>query len=454
MKKWALWVAMASLGAGLVGCAGNGVPDNGGGGGGGGGTGGGDGRSTASVNLPAGVPGLIDVTFLPGQGRDVGSPTAVIRRVYFYDIDGNRAEDELNPDTYLKLDGFNAINRRVNALFGYFDNSKRYVNYQLEVQKLGIDNGDGTFTYYEGNQGNPILSGNTSLFNNALSMSVFAGRTTALQIYLNDAILNHDGVNLTWDRTLFQSLNTNPTTGKITGFLSDYLMFDISNVAAKPSMQSPDALGQDAQRFYISGDAFALSQAPDADPTVPKVFETLTPFGAIDGNIRYIGAPANFTQYELKQADPRFIDPPRLITALKGKVRPFAEVISNAGQFEFITLPKNVDGTKQDLVMFLRSSTAANAPITQLWFGEVDLGATPNPTFRAWPIDQLDDANRTGEVNGYLPVAKLLGPGKAPIDTKGFKWFQNLREGDFVFTTVPPGLPSLYNSGRFIVFRK
>ena len=141
------------------------------------------------------------------------------------------------------------------------------------MQKLGIDNGDGTFTYYEGNQGNPILSGNTSLFNNALSMSVFAGRTTALQIYLNDAILNHDGVNLTWDRTLFQTVNTNPTTGKITGFLSDYLMFDISNVAAKPSMQSPDALGQDAQRFYISGDAFALSQAPDADPTVPKVLD-------------------------------------------------------------------------------------------------------------------------------------------------------------------------------------
>lgn len=459
MKKWPLLLSMASLGAILVGCAGSGVPSSTGGGSGGGS--GGDGRSVASVNLPVAVPPLIDTYFLPGQGRVAGSPTAVIRRVFYDDINGGRAEDELAPDINLKLDDFNAQNRRVNAGLDFGENSRRFVNYRLEVQKMMIDNGDGTFQEFEGNNNNPILTGNAGIFNNALSLSVFNGRTTALQIYLNDAMLNHNGTSLVWDRNLFLAQNTNPTTGKITGFLSDYIEFDISNVASKPAMQSPDALGEPASRVYFSGDAIALAQAPAADPTTPVVFETLTPFGVIDGDIRFFNAPINKKQYELKQADPRFIQPPRLITAVKGFVRPYSEIISGAGEFEFITLPQNTDGREQDLVIVQRSSSAADAPIINMWFGEVlwygtnsDGDTVTEPEFRAWPIDQLPNANRTGQIDGILPKAKLKSAGNVQTDTNAFKWMQGVREGDFEFRTPPAGLPAKFLTGRFIVFRR
>ena len=452
MKKWAFLVAFASLG--LVGCAGSGVPGDGGGGGGGGGVID-DGRSVANVNLPPTVAPQIDVYFLPGQGRAVGDLSAYIRRVYFDDTNGERAEDPLFGGINLLLNGFNAQNKSINAPLQYGENSRNFTTYQLEVEELRVISDDaGNYVSYRGNNNQPLLSGTTSRFTDALSLTAFAGRSTTLQIYLNDAMLGFDGTEPTWDRASFLSSNTNPTTGKITGFLSDYVAFDISKVANRPTMQSPDAVGQAASLVYFSGDQIALSQAPAANPTTPRIFEVLTPFGAIDGTIQFVAAPVNRTQYELKQADPRFIEPPRLITALKGFVRSFDEVVTKAGKFEFMLMPKVGDGVKQDLVILQRTVNGNTAHISNMWFGEADFSSAPNPTFKAWSIDQVDDANRTNEVTGNFPASLLYGPGKAKIDTGASNWWQSVREGDFVFTTPPPGLPALNQTGRFIVFRR
>lgn len=453
MKKWPYLYAFAAVA--LAGCAGTTVPNSGGGGGGGGG-GVIDGRSVATVSLPANVAPQLDVYLLPGQGRALGDIAAVFNRIYFDDTNGNRAEDTLAPEIALRLNGFNAINRRINTPLAFGENSRRFVNLQLEVQKIRIDNGDGTFQEYTGSGGGPILGGNEGLFNNLLSVSTFYGRTTSLQLRINDAMLNHNGTNRTWSRQEFIDQNVNPTTGKITGFLSDYLAFDISQVPAKPQLQSPDAAGEDAQVAYFSGDSIALSQASNpANPSQPKVIEVLTPSSVIDGTFSYVGNNVNRVVYDLKQGDPSDPGiPPRLLTSLKGYIRPYSEVLANTGGFEFITLPKNVDSSKQDLVIIQRNLTAVNQPIIAMWFGEVDFAANPAPKFIAWSIDQVDNASRTNEIIGTLPKALLLGPGKTAVDTKQLKWWQNVREGDYTFTTAPPGLPTKYATGRFVCFRR
>lgn len=453
LKKWPLLLTLASFGAIMFGCAGSGVPGSTSGGGSGGGSGG-DGRSVAAVNLPAAVPPYIDVYFLPGQGRALGSPTAVIRRVYFDDITGDRAEDDLAPDLFLKLDDFNAQNRRINAPLEFGENSRYFTQIRFEVLRFMIDDGAGGFSYIpSSSNSNPQFT----IPRNDVSLTAFSGRTSALQIYLNDAMFNFNVSPPTFNAQLFRDQNLNPTTNKFTSFLSDYIEFDISNVTSKPIMQSPDAVGQAAQRVYFSGDAISLSQAPAGDPTTPVVFETLTPFGAIDGTIRFFNAPINKKQYELKQADPRFLAPPRLITAVKGLVRPYEEVVSGAGDFEFITLPQNIDGREQDLVIVQRSGST----IINMWFGEVlwygknaQNATITDPQFRAWPIDQLPNANRTGEINGVFPKAKLKSAGNVQTDTAQLKWMQGVREGDFEFRTAPAGLPTKYLTGRFIVFRR
>ncbi|HZH97582.1 MAG TPA: hypothetical protein VEX38_01310 [Fimbriimonadaceae bacterium] len=452
MKKWPLLTALVAIG--IIGCGGGGDAPVAGTTGNptGGGPGGNDGRSSANVNLGIG-PGLIQAYFLPGQGRVEGSPTAVITTVRFFDNDGNTepAEEPLAPALYLQLDGFDVLNRPVNAPLIGSQQSRTFDDYEINVRELRVEDAGGGFQTFTGPGGNPPFLSDT--FSNQMLLTVFPGRVSALQIFLNEAMLNVDeNGNRIWNRDEFLRRNINPTTGKITGFLSDYVLFDITNVPNKPKMASPGVAGQDATKVFISGDFYALGR-----PGTTGVFEVLTPFGQFEGIFRPADQVTGLKTYELKQNDPRYVEPPRLITSLKGIYRNYTEVLNNTGQYEFITFPKTGDTARQELAIVQRNMAAQGQPIVNMWFGEVDFTISaqkPNPTFKAYPIGQVQPASTANEIRGTLDRTKLVGANGAPVSTTGTNWWRLVRSGDYAFQNAPAGTPGQFVSGRFIVFRR
>ena len=451
MKKWTYLYVLAA--AAVIGCGGEGSPI-----GGGGTTGVIDGRSVATVLFTPEVTSTVDMYVLPGQGRAAGDKSAKFRRVYLFDRQDRESESDPSEIDVL-INGFNGQNKRINVDLEANEASRTFDDFYLEIKSLTKVDANNFPTTYPSDPdqlflpgGNPqtTASNTNGKFPGALSVTAFYGRWTALQIFLHDGMLDADGSGAPlFDRNLFLNQNKSAQTNKITGYLSDYVSFDIDSVPSKPQLQSPDALGQDAQRLYVSGDNYALSQGGGNG-----VFEVLTPFGVYDGIFKPAGAPVNRPTYELKQNDPRFLFPPRQITALKGFYRPYTDVTKNTGEFEFITIPGSFDDKVQELVIIRRDINSTTKPIVEMFFGKVNYLNPSGPNFQAWPIDQIDDAHPINQVNGTLPASKLLDGQGRPVDRNTLKWWQNVKQGDFVFTTPPSGLDPKFFTGRFIVFRR
>jgi hypothetical protein len=339
-------------------------------------------------------------------------------------------------------------------------NSRSSDDYVLQVENLYvIDESDNKNPAPKADDSEPLM---VDEFTDEMSFSLFPGRHTALQILLNDAMLTHDTINVTYDRDLFRSSNINPMSGKFQAFLSDYVMFDISAVASRPLLSSDVVAGKPASRVFVSGDNYALSVFKPYDPTSSNpsigVFETLTPFGHIQGIFRPLQATVNLKTYELQQADPRDFDfdgPLHLITALKGYYRDYNEVLADMGSTEMILFPKTGDGPKQELVVIIRDTTRTDAPIVDMYFGEVDfsvkVGKKFEPRFKFWPISQLSPASIANQTEGVIET--LTDSRGLTVDTTAENWWQNVRAGSFRVTSAAIGLPTSLLAGRATVFR-
>lgn len=432
MNRWANLLACAVV-VTAIGCAGAGNDPGGGGGGGGGG-----GDSIASVNTALfNQPGRVEATYNSGQGRAVDSPTAVLRRLYIEDEIG-LVETLLQSEVKIQLDGYTSQSMEVNPPMTGFSvpiASRKFGIFPLEVQAIEVEQFDGSFVRYQNTNGSPLLS---ELF--PTRITAMPGRITSLQIFLDDATLNHDGSGVQFDRPRFEGINFDPTEGMIMGFLSDYVMFDITNVANKPEMST----GGFANRVYFSGDSIALSLDP-AQGGSP--FEVLTPLldpieGLVTPPNAQFSAPG---QYTLRQIDPRDLSNIARITALQGIWRPYWDpnptqsLLLNVGAFEVITIPNSTDGAKQEIVMIERNGAGQ---IVNMHFGEVDFSAG---TFAVWPIDQVDTGDGSNEVNGT--VTDIVYRAGVPSPT-----YRDIREGRFAITSgsVPAGYSA---SGRFVVLR-
>lgn len=392
-------------------------------------------------------PGLLDIYFLPGQGRAPGSITAFIDVVQFFTYNRYTAEDPLPSDLILKLDAFNVQNRTANSAVSDIDftqPSRTFTDLDLTFTRFTREDDFGNQQSFNGEI--------HKLLGNFL-ITAYKGRVTSVQLKMHDAMVDqvtNGGIvtDLNFNTTAFVNENTNPETGKVTGQLSDYICFDISGVPNKPKLASPSVAGQDAQKVFMSGDGYALSvKDPLGVNGSAGVFEALTKFGTFEGIFRpEESAVTHIKSYELKQADPSQVPALRLITALKGIYRDLGQVVSNLKAFEFITLPKTGDGPKQEIAIVQRN--VGTGAITQMWFGTADFSTK---SFRVYPIRNVQPASTAGELTGsFTTFANQNG---TAVPSAGTDWWQAVREGTFKFNGAPVGIPAANRTGRFLVFR-
>jgi hypothetical protein len=382
-------------------------------------------------------PASIDVTYLTGQGRAFGSPTAVIRHVIFVDQFNDEPTDDpafsaetfLNPELQLGLDQYTAQTIAVPAAIPASVETRFFDTFFLEVSKLRVENASGGFDEFEGSNGQGVVNEQF-----ALKARAFRSRHTTVPIFLDDAMLNLNGSNqVTFDRNQFETINYDPTSQQIIGFLSDYVAFDISAMATvdRPTMPSN---ATPAARAYFSGDGQAISSAGTSGP-----FDVLTPSGFIEGT--FLRSQAANT-YTLVQLDPRDLTNTAKITAMLGIFRDYTSVFAQLGTFEFFTFPNSDDNNLQDLVMLQRNGAGA---IVNFYYGLADLQAG---TYMAWPIRNIDDGSVANQIDGTITNIVDMNGNSASGD------IPTARAGQFTITPsvdVPAGFPA---SGRFVVFRR
>lgn len=447
MRKCAFLVS--ALAVVLVGCAGGGEPAAPGGGGGGGGGGGITPGSRVNLSGASGTipPGLIDVYLLPGQSRVPGSKVVDLDVMRF--IGGTRqAEEPLAGVIRLKLDAFNVQSRAINTddgqSLGNRPSSITFTDLRMDFQQRFRENDAGTLVAF----GSQFME-----YTDDFQITTFPGRVTAVQLFMNDAMMeettNAGGfvTGLNFNESAFVAANTNPETGKITGFLSDYVAFDISGLpaAARPTMLSEGGAGRPASMLFMSGDSFALGEKdPRGVNGSQGVFEVLTKFGTFEGFFRPIDATTQRKTYELKQADPSVVPDLRLITALKGIYREYSEVLAQMTDFEFITFPKSTDGSRQDIAIVQR----AGNNITNMWFGTADYATR---TFRVYPVRNVQPASTANELRGSF--SNFRDKNGQLVAPSGANWWQSVRTGTYTFNVGTAGIPATNASGRFLVFR-
>jgi hypothetical protein len=436
LKKWG-FLAIVSAAFLAVGCGGSG-------GDGGGGGGGGTPVDQISVNTSLlNKPGLLNVTFNTGQGRGTATSSAFLKKLFLEDnIFGagdprNRVQTLLEPERVLGLDLYTSQGIPLNVPMTGFStnlNGRSFDVFPLEIARVNIDG-----TNYTGPGGNAVFN-----LEFPMRMRSFPGRTTSLEIFLNDGIIFDPGTGIEFDTTYFEELNYNDDEGRMVGYLSDYVAFDISNVSYAPQMSNSST----ASTVFFSGDAIALGDVPSTSPTF---FEVLVPEspdpGAIEGLTQLppsfpANAPATYT---LRTPDPRNLPGIAKITALTGTWRwwvdedePSLSAILNAGNFAFITFPQSQDDGVQDLIIVGLSGGV----ITECYFGEANFNTN---TWLAWPISEVVEGTVNGEIGGTFSGYDIRGSIGIPTSA-------DVRGGTYSITagSAPGEFPG---TGRFIVYR-
>lgn len=477
LRKLALALVAASFV--VVGCGGGGGGGNGGGGGGVPPPSGG-----SFVKLPLN-PGQVAFSYLTGAGRAPGDMTAIVRRAVLADEFGE-VETILNPERSLLLNGYThqIINLSVPTT-----SSRFFKTFLLEVKELRVDNGSPFPDVYPSGGSAPLVQQEFPA-----SIRVLPGRVTSVAVRLDDTMFDVNAVppDPIFQEDVFRDANLVENlvqgTDTLNGFLSDYVMFDLSGVPSgdRPLLSSGAAAG----KVYFSGDFAALSSGGSNG-----VFEVLTALGFVEGTFGPVvdlpnpgGNKPPFGTYTLLQADPRDDDPSdddfpgpdaAKINALQGTYYNLADVVGNLSTFEVITFPRSQERevfdaqsnefvlrelNVQDVVLIRRNGNT----ITRMYFGEIDFGANAgDPTIiRAYPIGQIDTGDALNEIEGT--VSNFIDVNGSPVDLndpnddeeeRGTK-IQRIGSGQFTLQSgtdpiyggeLPSDFPS---SGRFLVFRR
>ncbi|HJP83442.1 MAG TPA: hypothetical protein VJ835_08045 [Fimbriimonadaceae bacterium] len=473
LKKLAWALAAASFV--VVGCGG-------GGGGGGGGTVPPPPTDGSFVKLPNN-PGQVAFSYLTGAGRAPGDMTAIIRRAVLTDNFGS-VETILNPERSLLLNGYThqIINLSVPTT-----SSRFFTTYTLEVKELRVDNGSPFPDIFPSGGSQPLVQEDFPA-----SIRVLPGRVTSVAVRLDDTMFDINAGNPEdiFQRFVFEDANLVENlvqgTPTLNGFLSDYVMFDLSGI---PSGDRPElSNGDPAGKVYFSGDFAALSEGGSSGR-----FEVLTALGFVDGTFAPVldlpspgGNKPRFGTYTLLQSDPRDDDPSdddfpgpdvHQINALEGTYYNLADVVGNLGDFEMITFPRSQERevfdaqsnqnvlrelSEQDVILIERSGNT----ITQIYFGQIDFGQNQGDptTIRAYPIGQIDTGDAFNEIEGTVSDFKSVNGTPINLDVLSgasrATAIQSIGSGTFTLQdgtdpvyggTLPASFPT---TGRFLVFRR
>jgi hypothetical protein len=379
-------------------------------------------------------PGTVVFQYLTGAGRGLGDPTAVINHVSLTDtLSGNIFETVISPERDVKLNGFTQQSVNLNITpASSITTSLLFNTYLLEIDSLHIDNGAGGFSSIP-----PIPTGSPLVAATfPANIRAFRGRQTNVAIRLDDTMFAISGSSATFDPDAFDNSNLFPASGStINSTLGDYLMFDVSAVAAPPQLAQS---ATPASRVYFTGDNFAVSTA------TPGEFDVLTPVGFVQGTFTNpihsgpVTTPGTFT---LVQPDPRDPDPGTAlrITALEGVWKPVTDVVSNMGTFTALSMPSSQDNNIQTILLIARSGST----ITNMYFGQIDLAAK---TLQAFPIADVSPGSTDNEIDGTVSNLVDVSGNTASDPTL-------VRKGSYSLTvgTIPVEFPS---TGTFVVYRR
>ena len=392
---------------------------------------------------------LLNVYFITGQGRAAGDITANLATAVLKGPGEPTANGLFDPLPHVINAQLNqySLNSQPMDQIGIV-NSAFYNEFDLNVTSLQIQNADGslqvppltgpngTFFINPTNGGQQVVPASGGAFTS--SIALFPGRQTSVQIFLNDASINFDPTAQFYQfyRNIFLSNNTQAGNTNIQGFMSDYVMFDITKVAAPPNVHLADGVSTvPATRVYLSGEDqhYGASTSVIGGPFCVFTPSNVALTGTFKGADTLPPPPTGVTPvtiggtYTIRDPDPRDLSGGSQITSLQGIWRPVTSVINNLGTFEVILMPHIADDRFQDIVVLVRD---VNLNITNMYYGLADLTGL---TFQVFPIQNIETGLATGEIDGTLS-GLIDGTGVATTVPA------NARFGRYSFTGArPPG---------------
>lgn len=405
MKRW--WLGALAIGAMavLIGCGGRDarsgviIP--------------GDGEGRLVPTFVLNEPGTVSTFFLSGQGRrQQTSQIAQIRQFRYESSAGDFIPDLdyiVNLPLRIKLDEYRDNDRRYTVPVPPGRSFRAFDLLPFEVFAIEEVDANGVIT--------PLTSTSPAVLADPpfpLRLAVFRGRTTSVQINLDDAILSFDPARgVLFDTALFEVRNLDVQTGTIRGFFSDYVAFDLSDM---PDSERPElSSGLFADRVLFSGDGICISRGLGPNSEFEFLNPVLIEAGKIFGSVDIGGVPSGGT-FNLLEDDPRELNDlniPELakLTALKGTWRPHNQAIISRDIVTAVAFPNTDEAflTPGELVeqQFVIYQENRAGRVNAMWQGVVRYEGTRGE-FSVWPISQVDDADAANRVDGVVENLQYL----------------------------------------------
>ncbi len=398
------------------------------------------GDSVAMVNIPTSPrpTGRLNIAYLPLQGRAIEEFVVVIPNIEL-GLGSDTFIDPLGAAFDFVLNGNQVQQRSVSVPIT--DNLSRPFNtFYLNLQELIYFADPSSPGLQFGDANNPFLLEDPF----PAQVRVFPSRETTVPIFLNDSMVAVDPISniATFDPNAFTARNGTP----IQGYISDFLRFDISQMAGDRPLMSN---GNPANNVYFSGDRFAMSDIGQSGYFEMLTDDPANPDKGVYTDPVTIGSSNTPGIYKTIVPDPTDPFGTNTITKIYGIFRNAADAISpnksaiiNTGTFEVILMPKTPDDDDQQILLVALNGTHA----TNLYFGDAHLASG---TFVAYPVANLVGGSTSGQIQGTL--SGFLDVSAAPVTIGVPSDSRRVRYGRYNISSLLPA--GFRRSGRFIVFR-
>lgn len=402
-------------------------------------------RSRPTIRL--GNAATVQTVFLSGSGRRaVGSQVAGVRVIRYTDNEGTiipDGEQDLSNEYRVVLDGYTMNTAKFGVDFSTGQSIRTFNKYPMEIARMYVVQSNGDLS--------PLTDEDEIAYTPPVpfdvSLVAAPGRISTMTVRLNDSILSFSstlGAPI-FNFDAFVSANYDVTSGAMNSSFSDYLSFDISNMAAgaRPNLT---VSGDPAERVYYSGDGIGMSVGLGEN----SQYELLEPVRIVSGKVStgpLIGPGGDQVNgsnlFILEEEDPGATK----VTSLIGTWKNFSEGVVPADATTVLALPSSretADPNDKETQQFLIFTSNSSGQISNMWQGQVFYnpdGEDPTKgTFRLFPIETIDNAIPTSTVTGTVSNLTIVNG--------------VVRGGDWDVTSATPAGWTFPLKGGFAVYRR
>ena len=376
------------------------------------------------------VQSQVKILYLSGLGRRLpGSQFAELANIRLKNGELDQIPTDITGSVKgvnLKLDGFSTNTFAFNE--PTTGPSESYTSLSMFLNEIREEDFNGNL--------NPVFSGPAILLPDMpIAAELRPGRTTTVQIYLNNGSLFYDDIldEVVFDQDAWDQDNLIDGATAVPGKFSDAVSFSLGGVGLRPAMEA----GGTADRVLMTGDSIGLGQGSVVDGSFDLYSPQFVESGSLNlpdllaGNPTGQPLPGTYTVLE-PNTTPFDPDAPDL-PALQGTWYDFNDVVSNVGTDIMFIIPSSDGDNIHQVALVKRSSTGV---IQALWIGRVELDGTTG-TFTVWSVDQIDDNTENNPATGTLSNVTIEGT--------------RIADGDWNVTNTPTGFP-FETSGVFVVY--